>query len=85
MDYPAGDWPARPREALSVPIPAPPGRPAAGFLILGLNPFRQRGENVADLANLLAGQISGALANVATLAPSAAGPIASGPTPAIFW
>lgn len=68
VDYPAGDWPARPREALSVPIPGAAGRPAAGFLILGLNPFRQRGENVADLANLLAGQISGALANVATLA-----------------
>ncbi|WP_165923622.1 PAS domain-containing protein [Bosea sp. BK604] len=66
--YPTGAWAIAPRQALIVAIPGADGETPVGHLVLGLNPHRRRDEDVADLARLLAGQISGALANVAALA-----------------
>lgn len=65
--YPVGAWAIPPRDALVVAIPGADGETPVGYLVLGLNPYRRRGEDVADLARILAGQISGALANVAAL------------------
>ncbi len=65
---PGGDWQVPPVEALLVPIGGAAGQPAAGAMVLGLNPHR-RGDDaaVSDIARLLAGQVSGALANAEAL------------------
>lgn len=65
---PTGAWAIAPREALIVAITGADGETPVGHLVLGLNPHRRRDEDVADLARMLAGQVSGALANVAALA-----------------
>ena len=62
--WPTGDWQRPPDEALIVPISGAPGRPAIGSLVLGLNPHRRDDAAVVDIARLVAGQISGAMANV---------------------
>lgn len=64
---PTGPWAIAPREALIVAILGADGASPVGHLVLGLNPYRRRDESLADLARMLTGQISGALANVATL------------------
>jgi PAS domain S-box-containing protein len=65
--YPAGDWQKSPSQALVLPIPGAGGQSAFGHLVLGLNPYRRDDEAITDFARLIAGQISGALANVAAL------------------
>lgn len=65
--YPTGAWDRPPVEALAVPIPGAAGQRPYGTLILGLNPHRPGDLDIADIARLVAGQISGALANVGTL------------------
>jgi PAS domain S-box-containing protein len=64
---PVGAWAIAPRDALVIAIPGADGETPVGHLVLGLNPHRRRDEDVGDLARMLAGQISGALANVAAL------------------
>ncbi len=65
--YPTGEWRRPPTEAVMVPIPGAHGQDAFGMLILGLNPHRRNDFNVMDIARLVAGQISGAMANVGAL------------------
>lgn len=65
--YPVGAWAIASRDALVVAIPGADGETPVGHLVLGLNPYRRRDEDVADLARMLVGQISGALANVTAL------------------
>src|SRR3569623_480119 len=67
LSYPTGAWQQPPTEARIVPIPGGAGQPAFGWLVLGLNPHRQNDANIKDIARLVAGQISGALANVGAL------------------
>ncbi len=50
-----------------VPIPGAHGHDAFGTLVLGLNPHRRNDPGVMDIARLIAGQISGAMANVGAL------------------
>lgn len=61
--WPRGAWEAAPSEALAVPIPGPGDHPDFGVLILALNPYRPNDAEIADFARLIAGQVSGALAN----------------------
>ncbi|MBS7700571.1 MULTISPECIES: PAS domain-containing protein [unclassified Chelatococcus] len=65
--FPHGAWAIPPRQALIVAIPGAGGRRPVGQLVLGLNPYRRKDEDLAALALMLAGQISGALAAVAAL------------------
>jgi PAS domain S-box-containing protein len=67
VPWPVGAWEIAPREALVVPIPGPGDQPAFGSLVLALNPYRRDEEGLADFARLIAGQVSGALANIAAL------------------
>jgi PAS domain S-box-containing protein len=67
MDYPCGPWKCPPAEALIVSIPGLAGEASLGSLVLGLNPHRRDDPKVADIARIVAGQISGALANVDAL------------------
>lgn len=68
LPRPTGAWEVPPARALLVPIPGASEEGPAGHLVLGLNPYLRSDTDVTDLARLLAGQISGALANVAALA-----------------
>ncbi len=61
---PAGAWDVPPRDALILPIAKTGQEAAVGALILGLNPYRREGSDLADFAHLLAVQIAGALARV---------------------
>jgi PAS domain S-box-containing protein len=63
-DPPKGAWDVPPREAMIVPITKTGQSDPSGALILGLNPYRSVDANVLDFAELLAGQIAGALATV---------------------
>ncbi|WP_424630700.1 PAS domain-containing protein [Bradyrhizobium sp. SYSU BS000235] len=65
--YPVGEWRRPPVEAIMVPVPGAHGHDAFGTLILGLNPHRRHDPNVMDIARLVAGQVSGAMANVGAL------------------
>ncbi|MBX3538573.1 MAG: PAS domain-containing protein [Chelatococcus sp.] len=65
--FPVGSWAVAPRQALIVGIPGAGRRRPVGHLVLGLNPYRRKDEDLAALARMLASQISGALANVAAL------------------
>lgn len=67
FDYPTGAWNIPPVEGIAVPILAAVGREPLGALFLGLNPHRRDDPRVMDIARLMAGQISGALANVEAL------------------
>jgi PAS domain S-box-containing protein len=63
-DPPKGAWDVPPREALIVPIlSAGPDAPS-GALVLGLNPYRPQDPAILGFAQLIGGQISGALATV---------------------
>jgi PAS domain S-box-containing protein len=64
---PTGPWDRPPDHAVIIPIPGATDQPLEGHLVLGLNPYRRRDASIDDLAQLIAGQISGALANVAAL------------------
>jgi len=71
-DPPKGAWAIAPREALIVPITKTGHDGPSGALVLGLNPYRPQDSEVAGFAQLLAGQIAGALATIdATLLEAA--------------
>ncbi len=67
LTWPNGEWDRSPHEALIVPIPGATDHTPAGNLILGLNPYKPYDSEIADFAVLIAGQVSGALANIAAL------------------
>ena len=64
-DLPTGAWDLAPRDMLFVPIPNAGQEAPLGTLALGLNPYRLDDSGIADFAILIAGQIAGALINVA--------------------
>ncbi|MET0866472.1 MAG: ATP-binding protein [Pseudorhodoplanes sp.] len=67
INYPHGAWKRPPEQALILPIPSVAGQPQFGSLVLGLNPHRRDDAELVDIARLVAGQLSGALANVRAL------------------
>jgi PAS domain S-box-containing protein len=66
LDLPCGGWRIPPSEALLLPIMRGTGKPF-GTLVLGLNPYRPRDQDIIGFSQLIAGQISGALSNVEAL------------------
>ncbi|MDH7638230.1 PAS domain S-box protein [Sphingomonas oryzagri] len=66
-DWPMGDWDRPATSAIAIAIPGPTGEPHAGTLVLGLNPYRPEDPEILHVAQLIAGQIGGALAGIATL------------------
>jgi PAS domain S-box-containing protein len=67
MAVPTGAWDRPADAAFIVAIPGASGQPPAGYLVLGLNPYRNRDSSVDDLVQTIAGQIGGSLASVAAL------------------
>jgi PAS domain S-box-containing protein len=67
LALPAGAWDRPPIEALIVPIIHVAGEHPFGVLVLGLNPYRPNDQEVEGFARLIAGQLSGALANLTAL------------------
>ncbi len=63
-DPPKGVWDVPPRDAMIVPIAKTGQSEPSGALILGLNPYRPVDAHILDFAELLAGQVAGALATV---------------------
>ena len=61
---PQGDWDRPPREALIVPITKTGQKQPSGVLVLGLNPYRPNDPDIEGFAELIAGQVAGALATV---------------------
>ena len=61
--FPTGAWEEAPKSAVVLPVMASGEAGRAGFLIAGLSPFRLFDENYAGFMNLIAGQISAAIAN----------------------
>ncbi|ABD88433.1 PAS domain-containing sensor histidine kinase [Rhodopseudomonas palustris] len=66
LALPCGAWDRPPGDALVLPIAHGSGE-SFGALVLGLNPYRPHDPDIVGFAQLLAGQISGALANVEAL------------------
>jgi PAS domain S-box-containing protein len=66
MPVPCGDWKLPPHEALLIPIPRSAGEPF-GAMVLGLNPHRPEDNDIRGFAQLIAGQIAGALSNAEAL------------------
>ncbi|WP_395396093.1 PAS domain S-box protein (plasmid) [Novosphingobium sp. BL-8A] len=66
-DWPTGDWDRAPVRAIAMPIPGAGTAERAGTLVLALNPYCVDLADILPTVRLLAGQIGGALANVATL------------------
>jgi PAS domain S-box-containing protein len=60
---PRGAWPVPPARAVVLPLMLSGETGRSGFLIAGLNPFRLFDDNYAGFLNLVAGQISSAMAN----------------------
>jgi PAS domain S-box-containing protein len=67
IEVPQGAWQRPARTATVVPIARSAGE-QYGALILGLNPHRPDDKDIRGFAQLIAGQISGALSNVDALA-----------------
>jgi PAS domain S-box-containing protein len=67
LSPPGGSWDRPPPEALVVPIVRTAGDRPFGALVLGLNPYRPHDREIEGFAQLIAAQIGGALANIATL------------------
>ncbi len=63
-DPPMGAWDRPPREALIVTVAKAGHDAPSGALVLALNPYRPNDPKILDFAQLLAGQIAGALATV---------------------
>ncbi len=62
-NFPSGPWSVAPSQAAVLPL-LPTGEAGrAGVLIIGLNPFRLFDVNYSSFLSLVAGQISGAIAN----------------------
>lgn len=66
-EWPCGGWSTPPREAIVIAVPGSGGRESEASLILALNPYRRDDPDTLSIARLIAGQIGGALANVAAL------------------
>ena len=60
---PTGAWDKPPRQAIVVPIARQGQERPAGFLVAGVNPYRQFDAGYAGFVDLLAGQIAAGLAN----------------------
>jgi len=60
---PTGSWDESARDALLVPIASQTQEKPAGVFIAALNPYRQLDANYQGFLELIAGQISGSLAN----------------------
>ncbi|MBB5684604.1 PAS domain-containing protein [Sphingobium boeckii] len=69
---PKGAWDVAPREALVVPIIKTGQDMPAGALVLGINPYRRMDQATLDFAQLIAGQVAGALATADALRSEAA-------------
>jgi PAS domain S-box-containing protein len=63
-DPPCGAWDKPPTEALIVPITRGGQTAPVGALVLGLNPYRPFDSEIEGFAELVAGQVAGALATV---------------------
>ena len=61
---PQGAWDKPPTQALIVPITAGGQATPAGALVFGLNPYRPHDPDIQGFAELVAGQVAGALAGV---------------------
>ncbi len=66
LALPCGAWDRPPVDALVLPITQGAEEPF-GALVLGLNPYRPHDPDIVGFAQLLAGQIAGALSNVEAL------------------
>ncbi|WP_404712306.1 PAS domain-containing protein [Sphingomonas sp. MMS24-J13] len=64
---PTGDWDRPATQALIVPIAHAAGDLPFGALVLGLNPYRPHDSEIEGFAQLIAGQVSGALTNISAL------------------
>ncbi len=62
--WPTGGWDRPAEKAIVVPIGLGAEKAAAGYFVVGLNPYRRDDENLVGFINLLAGQIGSALAGV---------------------
>jgi PAS domain S-box-containing protein len=71
-ELPKGAWDMPPREALIVPITKTGQVSPSGALVLGLNPYRPEDRDILGFAELLAGQIAGAVATADLRASEAA-------------
>lgn len=67
VDWPMGDWDRPPSKAIQIAVMEPGAVGPAGTLILALNPYRGDDPDALDIAQLAAGQIGAALANVTAL------------------
>lgn len=65
--WPTGDWDRPPVEAIAIAIPELGTSKAAGVLVLGLNPYRNKDTDILNVAQLAAGQIAGTLAKIVAL------------------
>jgi PAS domain S-box-containing protein len=69
VDWPTGDWAVPPREAVAIALPRA-DHGASGqddLLVLALNPHRRDDPDILNIVGLIAGQIGGALGNMAAL------------------
>ncbi len=62
-DLPTGPWDRPPEQALVVGLPHQGQEALAGFLIVGLNPYRRLDAEYVGFVTLLAGQLASSLAN----------------------
>ena len=62
-DVPRGGWDRPPRSAVVVPLAKHGQTGLAGFLVAGLNPYRNFDEEYRGFVDLLAGQVAGGIAN----------------------
>ena len=63
-DLPIAPWDRPPREAVVVPLAHQAQNTPAGFMVVGLNPYRRFDAAYRGFLELLGGQLAGALANV---------------------
>jgi PAS domain S-box-containing protein len=67
VTWPTGEWDRQPEQAVAIAIPGVVDGPQIGKLLLALNPYRGSDADILNIARLIAGQIGGALANIAAL------------------
>ena len=63
VQLPSGAWDKAPREAVLAPITRQGQDLLAGFLVVGINPYRPLNETYFRFINLVAGQLAAGLAN----------------------
>jgi PAS domain S-box-containing protein len=63
MSLPTGDWDQPPRQAVVVPIARQAQARPAGFLIVGVNPYRELDAPYSAFIDLVAGQVAAGYAN----------------------